>query len=123
MMPEIQQKADILFLPLAFNSPYPDIVKTASPGKIGELLAARRPVLVHAPADSFVSWYFKQHSCGLVIDKSDPVELANGIAALIEDQKLQQNLSTAAYVRAKKDFDDVTIKKRFADLVESRCIR
>lgn len=123
MMPEIQQKADILFLPLAFNSPYPEIVKTASPGKIGELLAARRPVLVHAPADSFVSWYFKQHSCGLVVDRNDPVELANGIEALIEDRELQQNLSTAAYARAKKDFDDVTIKKRFADLLESRCIR
>lgn len=122
-MPEIQQKADILFLPLAFNSPYPEIVKTASPGKIGELLAARRPVLVHAPADSFVSWYFKRHSCGLVIDKNDPVELANGIEALIADQELRQNLSTAAYARAKKDFDDITIKKRFADLLESRCIR
>jgi len=121
-MPEIQQKADILFLPLAFNSPYPEIVKTASPGKLGELLAARRPILVHAPADSFVSWYFKQHSCGLVVAHNDPVELAEGIESLIKNQELRRNLSDAAYIRAKEDFDGMIIKKRFVDLLEARCM-
>lgn len=121
-MPEIQQKADILFLPLAFNSPYPEIVKTASPGKLGELLAARRPVLVHAPADSFVSWYFKQHSCGLVVAHNDPVELAEGIESLIKNQELRRNLSNAAYIRAKEDFDGMIIKKKFVDLLEARCM-
>ncbi len=123
MMPEIQQRADILFLPLAFDSPYPEIVKTASPGKIGELLAARRPVLVHAPADSFVSWYFKRYSCGQVVDKNDPEELATGIGALIDNQKLRQSLSATAYDRAKKDFDDTVIKKRFVELLRSQCFR
>lgn len=123
MMPGIQQRADILFLPLAFDSPYPEIVKTASPGKIGELLAAKRPVLVHAPADSFVSWYFKRHSCGQVVDENDPVKLAAGIEALVDDQELRQSLSAAAYDRAKKDFDDTTIKKRFVDLLNSQCVR
>jgi len=123
MMPEIQQRASILFLPLAFNSPYPEIVKTASPGKIGELLAAKRPVLVHAPADSFVSWYFNQHSCGLVVSENDPVELAKGIERLVSDQELQQNLGMVAYARAKEDFDDRVIKERFTNLLEAHCIR
>ena len=123
MMPEIQQRADILFLPLAFNSPYPEIVKTASPGKIGELLAAKRPVLVHAPADSFVSWYFNQHSCGLVVSENDPVELAKGIERLVSDQNLQQSLGMAAYARAKEDFDDRVIKERFTNLLGAHCIR
>ena len=123
MMPEIQQRADILFLPLAFNSPYPEIVKTASPGKIGELLAAKRPVLVHAPADSFVSWYFNQHSCGLVVSENDPVELAKGIERLVSDQNLQKSLGMAAYARAKEDFDDRVIKERFTNLLGAHCIR
>ena len=122
-MPAIQQKADILFLPLAFNSPYPEVVKSASPGKMGELLAARRPVLVHAPADSFVSWYFKRYSCGFVVDKNDPVELAKGIETLVDDQTLRKNLSNAAYARAAKDFDGEVIKKKFFDTLKSRCIR
>jgi len=122
-MPEIQQKADILFLPLAFNSPYPEIVKTASPGKLGELLAARRPVLVHAPADSFVSWYFKQHSCGLVVAHNDPAELAKGIKMLIQDRDLRRDLSNAAHARAKEDFDGIAIKKRFTDLLNAQCMR
>lgn len=48
---EEQRRADILFLPLAFNSIYPNIIRTSSPGKMGEYLASGRPVLVHAPAD------------------------------------------------------------------------
>ena len=122
-MPAIQQKADVLFLPLAFNSPYPEVVNSASPGKMGELLAARRPVLVHAPAGSFVSWYFKRYSCGLVVDKNDPVELAKGIETLVDDQALRENLSTAAYARAVKDFDEKSIKKKFFDTLESRYTR
>lgn len=55
---EQQHKADILFLPLAFESPIPDVIRTSAPAKMGEYLASGRPVLAHVPADSFVSYYF-----------------------------------------------------------------
>ena len=33
-MPDIQQQADLLFLPLSFNSPYPvEVIRTSAPGK------------------------------------------------------------------------------------------
>ena len=35
----LQRGADILFLPLAFDSPIPDTINTSAPGKMGELLA------------------------------------------------------------------------------------
>ncbi|HYE16132.1 MAG TPA: hypothetical protein VD968_16965 [Pyrinomonadaceae bacterium] len=71
-MPGVQRRADLLFLPLAFESPYPDLVRTSAPVKFGEYLASRRPVLVHAPPRSFISWYCREHDCGLVVDESDP---------------------------------------------------
>jgi len=116
-MPWVQRDAEILFLPLAFNSPYPEIIKTSAPGKIGEYLASGRPILVHAPADTFVAWYFRKYSCGCVVDQDDPELLAHAIIHLWQDKKFQQELSDNAYIRAKEDFDITMAHKRFRDLL------
>jgi glycosyltransferase involved in cell wall biosynthesis len=100
----VQQKADVLFLPLAFSSPIPEIVRTSAPGKMGEYLASGRPVLVHAPADSYVSWYFKEHDCGIVVDDDDPRALASGISSIIEDRSMRERLIANAQAAAKRDF-------------------
>lgn len=117
---EIQQKADILFLPLAFSSPYPDVVRTSAPGKIGEYLAAGRPVLVHAPPDTFLAWYFRQHACGLVVDESDPAKLATAIELLLTDSSLRDSLVAKARVRARADFSITASQDAFAELLELR---
>ena len=104
MMPEVQRGADLLFLSLAFNSPYPEVIKTSSPGKMSEYLAACRPILVHAPSDSFLAWYFRRHECGIVVDRLDPVELARAVERALGDEELRQRLSRNAFERAKFDF-------------------
>lgn len=121
-MPKIQQRADVLFLPMAFNSPYPDLVRTSATTKMGEYLAARRPILVHAPADSFVSWYCRQHECGLVVDQSAPAKLAEAIERLLSDSKLRQSLSERAWERAKVDFSISTAQSRFIELLKRKAI-
>jgi glycosyltransferase involved in cell wall biosynthesis len=116
-MPKIQRNADILFLPLAFNSPYPDIIKTSSPGKIGEYLASKRPILVHAPAESFLSWYFRKYSCGFVVDQENTDKLATAIILLFSDKELERALTENAYARAKEDFDLHSEQKKFYDIL------
>lgn len=61
-MPKIQSEADILFLPFSWNTPAPDIIKTASPGKLTDYLIAGKPILIHAPEYSFISNYAKKIS-------------------------------------------------------------
>ena len=117
-MPLIQMNADILFLPLAFKSPYPDLIRTSATSKLAEYLAAGRPVLVHAPSDSFISWYFRQHQCGIVVDQLDPTVLAREIQHLLNDEELQQRLSERAWQRARADFDITTARKTFRSLLE-----
>ena len=117
-MPEIQQSADILFLALAINSPHPEIVRTAMPGKMGEYLASGRPILVHAPTDSFIAWYFRHHECGVVVDQNDPQQLAGAIDSLLNDASLRERLSTRARDRAKIDFDQVKERARFIELLQ-----
>lgn len=117
-MPSIQRKADLLFLPLAFTSSFPKVIRTSAPGKMGEYLAARRPILVHAPSDSFVVWYFRQHECGLVVDRSDPAELAQAIERLVTDADLRRELCARAWERAQSDFDSSVARSRFAELMK-----
>ncbi|MBI3596523.1 MAG: glycosyltransferase [Nitrospirae bacterium] len=88
----IQREADILFLPMAFNSPYPDIIKTASPGKLPEYLASGAPVLVHAPEDAYISWYAKTYRWGLVVDKPSPELLKEAIWNLLNNGTLREQL-------------------------------
>lgn len=116
-MPMIQSRADVLFLPLAFQSPYPDIVRTAAPGKIGEYLAARRPILVHAPADSFVAWYFRRYECGLVVDLYDPEALAQALSRLLSDPALGKQLIERAWERARDDFALPRARAQFASII------
>ena len=116
-MPRIQTEADILFLPLAFHSPYPNLVRTAAPTKLGEYLAARRPLLVHAPHDSFVSWYVRKHDCGVVVDEDDPAKLADAIELILNDAELCRRLVANAFERAQTDFSISVSRAAFARLL------
>lgn len=114
----VQKQADILFLPLAFNSPISEVIKTSAPGKMAEYLASGRPILVHAPADSFVSWYFREHNCGLVVDQSDPAMIAQAIRQLCEDVDLRQKLKENAQARAKADFSVAAARAEFLKILQ-----
>lgn len=113
---EVQEMADILFLPLAFDSSIPEVIRTSAPGKLGEYLASRRPILVHAPSDSFISWYIRTHDCGMIVDCNDPVKVTEGIANMISDAELRQRYTLNAYNRALDDFNPVMAQEHFINL-------
>jgi glycosyltransferase involved in cell wall biosynthesis len=113
------QQADFLFLPLAFQSAIPEVLRTASPGKMGEYLASGRPILVHAPADTFVSDYFRQHECGLVVDQNDAALLAQALHELINDKALQIKMAQNARQQAQADFALERVRRQFVNFVDS----
>ena len=80
---EQQLKADILFLPLAFESPIPEVIRTSAPGKMGEYLISGRPVLAHVPGNSFVANFFTNHKCGWLADQNNAGNLAAVIMQII----------------------------------------
>lgn len=118
-MPDIQQNADILFLPLAFNAGSSGIINTSAPGKMGEYMASGRPIIVHAPPESFVCWYFRKYECGIVVDKDDPACLATQILALINDEALCEKICNNARQRAQIDFSIESAQQKFAHIMES----
>ncbi|HVF45541.1 MAG TPA: glycosyltransferase [Pyrinomonadaceae bacterium] len=116
-IPGVQRGAGALFLPLAFNSPYPELVRTSATTKMGEYLAARRPVIAHAPPDSFVAWYFREHECGVVVDRLDPAQLAEAVARVLDDEALGRRLARRGWERAAADFDIGVAREKFWTLL------
>ena len=120
---EQQRKADILFLPLAFNSSFPEIIRTSAPGKMGEYLVSGRPVLVHVPRESFVAYYINHYKCGLVIDENDPEDLASGINRIIHNFNLRQMIIGNAKHQAELDFNPETARRKFIKLIYNASTR
>jgi len=115
---EAQRRADILFLPLAFDSDYAEeIVRTSAPGKMGEYLASGRPILVHAPLDAYVSWYFRKHDAGQVVDQPDPHALAEAIQQIINEPNLRKEWCENAQQRARSDFSLKTAQSKFLEML------
>ncbi len=114
----VQRQADILFLPLAFDSPIPEVIRTSSPGKMGEYFAAGRPVLVHAPSDTFLAYYCRQHECGLVVDQPESVRLSEAITKLMDNPSLRARLISKARWQAETEFSPQESYARFKELVQ-----
>jgi len=89
-MPEIQTQADILFLPLSWKTKSPDIINTATPAKLTDYLIAGRPILIHAPASTFLVEYAKKNNFALVVDEENTEKLKKGIRKLLTDKEFAE---------------------------------
>jgi glycosyltransferase involved in cell wall biosynthesis len=116
---EQQRNGDILFLPLAFESPIPEIIRTSAPGKLGEYLASGRPVLAHVPANSFVAHYLEENQCGLVASQNDPSSLKDQILKLINDDGFCRMITHHARQRAQLDFDPQVAGEKLIDFLST----
>jgi glycosyltransferase involved in cell wall biosynthesis len=110
----IQRRSDLLFLPLAFDSPYEKgLIETSAPGKMAEYLASGRPILVYAPSESFVASYFREHGCGAVVDHRSVDDLSVEIGKLLDDGAYRERLTQRARERAVADFDLAEAQRAF----------
>ncbi len=117
-VPKVLRQADILFLPLAFESPIPEVIRTSAPGKLAEYLSVGRPVLVHAPRDSFVSWFFREHRCGVVVDKDNPQVLSEEMDRIVSQREIEMEICANARAVAESEFGIDVMKRKFRELIE-----
>lgn len=104
-MPKIQSQADILFLPLSWHTKSQAIIDTATPGKLTDYLIAGRPILIHAPASSFLVKYAKENNFALVVDEENIGKLKMAIKKLLTDTKLAKELIANAKKISLKNHD------------------
>ncbi|MDD5621302.1 MAG: hypothetical protein PHS27_01800 [Candidatus Pacebacteria bacterium] len=84
-MPRIQSQADILFLPLSWKTKSQAIIDTATPGKFADYLIAGRPMLIHAPASSYLVKYARENNVAAIVDQENLQDLKRMIKKIVED--------------------------------------
>ncbi len=99
-MPAIQKSADILFTGLSFETPHPLLINTSSPGKTCEYMISGRPILIHAPKESYIAKYAKQGGFACVVDENSVESLKRGIEKLISDKGYAEQLVSKAWKTA-----------------------
>ncbi|MBA3868779.1 MAG: hypothetical protein H0X30_06470 [Anaerolineae bacterium] len=114
-------EADLLFLPLAFDAPTQEVLRLASPGKMGDYLGMAKPILVHAPADCYIAQYFRQHDCGVVVDKPDVALLAQTISDIVAGKIDTERLAHNARQQAEIDFATEHVQAQFMALMQKVC--
>lgn len=88
--------ARLLVLGLSFEVPFPEVVRTATPARLPEYVAAGVPLLVHAPATSHVVRHVRRHDLGTVVDIPDVGAVAHALKAIRSDEPNQMRRAERA---------------------------
>ena len=91
-MPDIQSSADILFLPLSWDTKSQAIIDTATPGKLTDYLISGRPILIHAPSSSFLVKYAKENDFACVVDEKNIEKLKEEVVKIVSDLEYSNSL-------------------------------
>jgi UDP-N-acetylglucosamine:LPS N-acetylglucosamine transferase len=72
--------------------------------------------LVHAPRDSFLSSYCREHGCAIVVDEPRPKLLQEALEKLLHDPTGMARMVENAWECATKDFSPDLARARFFQL-------
>jgi hypothetical protein len=97
------READIVVLPHGFEGEYSaDEYRTIFPTKTIEYLLCGRPILAHAPPDSFLVRFLRKHGCALIVDEPSLPAVVQAIGRLRADANLRSALVRNALLAAEQ---------------------
>jgi len=103
---ELQETADVLFLPLSHNYSYPEEMECAFPCKLLEYLAAGKPILAIVPRKSFVEAFIRKYDVGIAVTELSIERVTEAIEELKAEEKRKRYgenaLKTVSLFDAKK---------------------
>lgn len=112
---EVQRDADVLLIPFSSNSLVPEVIKTSAPAKMGDYLASGVPILAYVPPGTFVGWYLRTNTCGMVIESNEGQSLADTITNLLVDESLRSTLVHNAFRCLNDDYSCDIAQQAFLD--------
>ena len=110
--------ADLLVLGLSFDSPYPIVIETATPARFPESLASGTPVLVHAPAGSYLARVTRDAEAGIVVDSPDVDALEAAIRSVLADPDGTRKMVERAQ-ELSRSFDHERVVGEFTSILDS----
>jgi len=116
-MRKVQKTADLLFVPMSFGKKGVHVIETAQPAKLVDYMASGVPVLVHAPAYSFVARYAREHDVALVADQPGPEGLKDTLARMLLDRTEARRKAVLALALVARDHDPAATSLRLQSLI------
>lgn len=98
-------EADILLLPVNFDSKTVRYIRYSMPTKVPAYLSSGTPILVYGSADTAQVKYAQKAGWGHVVSERGQVRVATAIRKLASDIDLRERLSCAARAAALKNHD------------------
>jgi glycosyltransferase involved in cell wall biosynthesis len=93
--------ADFVLLPHGFTGRLSaEEYETIFPTKTIEYLICGRPILAHAPANSYLSAFLRENDCALLVTDPDPAALRDAVQQLCADPALRDRLVRNALAAA-----------------------
>jgi glycosyltransferase involved in cell wall biosynthesis len=118
-MARVQCSATLLFLPLSWHTGAPEIIATATPGKLVDYLASGRPILIHAPPYTYLNEYAKENSFAAVVDEENVGKLKAAIRRLLSDLEVSLRLIENAKTTLTANHDAHLNARKLATILES----
>lgn len=110
-------RAGVVFLGLSLQSEHPEIVRTATPARLVELMSCGRPLLIHAPAGSHVAEYARRERFATVVDVVDEDALLTALQALLDDPGASAEAIERGQRIARERHDAAAVRDAFASLL------
>jgi len=96
----LQKQADLLYLPLAFETPWVDEIRTVFPTKAVEYFVSGKPILLHGPSECFTVRDARKYGWAYVVDTRDSKALQEAVQRLLTEQSLREKLVANAWAAA-----------------------
>lgn len=93
---EVLRGFDLLFLGLTFDSVWTQLINTSCPGRLCDFLVSGRPILIHAPQDSFLCKYGQKYQFAFVVSKNNVQDLAGTISDLFHNPNIGTEMAQKA---------------------------
>lgn len=113
--------ADILLLPVNFDTDSIRFIKYSMPTKVPAYLTAGGPILVCGPAEVAQVAYALSDKWGYVVNEKNQKMLVNAMVHLLEDNELRENLIRNARDVAQKNHDLKVVQKSFQGQIIEAC--
>jgi glycosyltransferase involved in cell wall biosynthesis len=114
---QLQNSADILFLPLAFHSVYEEEIICAFPCKLLEYLAVGKPILALVPKGCFVESFINKYEVGVTVDELSTEKILTAIN-ILKDEKTRIKFGDNAK-KTVEMFDSKTQSQKFISFLNN----
>lgn len=117
----LQKFAAVLLAPLAFDSPFPDEVRTALPTKVIEYLGAGSPILVHAPSESLLAGLAGREGWAEVVTTPSERALTHALERVLSDTSSVAAMERRR-VKALQRHSAEAVAKTFVESLERQAV-